>query len=301
MKLKSLILIGWWFALMMVNSFCLAISPEDHILSPSEIPGFDDSPELVSEPFVKPTPISNPVHIHNVSIRPRYALVIGNAGYQQGRLKNPRNDARGVSGALKRLNFDVTLVLDASHKRMRTSIEKFSDKLHSNTVGLFYYSGHGVQHQGENYLIPIGAMRSSIQDPKNLRYDAVNVAFILDKMEKVKSELNIVILDACRDNPYSHSRSTRRGLALMPAPVGSFIAYATAPGRVARDGLGNNSPFTKYLLDYMEQPNLTIDALFKRVIAGVKQDTQKEQVPWYNTSIDRDFYFVIDQSRDFIE
>jgi uncharacterized caspase-like protein len=159
-------------------------------------------------------------------------------------------------------------------------------------VGLFYYAGHAVQHEGENYLIPLDALQA-VSAPEHLKHKTVSAGYVLGVMEDAGNGLNIVILDACRDNPFQgFSRSLTRGLARMPDANGVLIAYSTSPGKTAEDGTGRNSPYTKYLLHFITEPNLTIEAMFKNVMREVKAETGEGQVPWYSTSMEHEFYFA---------
>jgi hypothetical protein len=228
-----------------------------------------------------------------VYARERIALVIGNADYQIYPLKNPTNDARDIAKVLRKLGFTVILETDANQAIMERAIRLFGKKLYRGAVGLFYYSGHGIQYNGANYLIPIRAM-ASVSTPYHLRYKAVNAGYVLEVMKAAGNGLNIVILDACRDNPFkslSKSVVVNRGLARMPSAEGTLIAYATSPGKTAADGWGDNSPYTKHLLQFIQQPNLSIEIILKKVRAAVKQETNGQQTPWYEASIDGDFYF----------
>ncbi len=168
-------------------------------------------------------------------------------------------------------------------------IADFGNRLKRGGVGLFYYAGHGLQANGVNYLIPVGAR---IEKESDVKYETVDAGRILDEMANANNGLNIVILDACRDNPYSRSfRSASRGLAIVnTAPVGTFISYSTGPGSVARDGDGRNSPYTAALLQFMKRPGLTIEDVFK----GVRQRLRKEtgQVPWELSSLEGKFFFI---------
>jgi uncharacterized caspase-like protein len=162
----------------------------------------------------------------------RIALVIGNAAYEVGLLRNPGHDASDIATTLRQLGFEVTLLRDAARRPMVEAIDLFSRRLRQGGVGVFYFAGHGVQVGGENYLIPVDARIGREQD---VPYEAVPVGRILGGMEDADNQLNILILDACRDNPFARQwRSSPRGLAVMQAARGSFIAYATAPGAVAR-------------------------------------------------------------------
>jgi len=224
----------------------------------------------------------------------RVALVIGNGSYKVDPLSNPVNDARDMASMLGELGFNVTLKLDADQMVMESAIEAFGEKLNKNTVGLFYFSGHGAQYEGENYLIPVKSIRK-ISAARHLRYKAVPAGYVLGTMQD--NGLNIVILDACRNNPFKgFSKSLGQGLTRMANAEGSLIAYATAPGTVAWTGETGerNSPYTKHLLRFMKQPNLSIESLLKKVRKAVIQETRNTrtvQTPWYEASISDDFYF----------
>jgi uncharacterized caspase-like protein len=220
---------------------------------------------------------------------PRVALVIGNAGYRTLPLSNPLNDARAVADTLNRLGFKVISVQDASQKRMFDAVREFGDALHGG-VGLFYYAGHGVQVKGRNYLIPVDAQ---IEREDEVPYKAFDVGLVLEKMEAAKNPLNVVILDACRNNPFARgSRSASTGLAQIDAPAGSIVAFATAPGAEAADGAGANGLYTSYLLQHMTTPGLKVEEVFKRTRVAVKQGSSGRQIPWESTSLEGDFYFV---------
>lgn len=219
----------------------------------------------------------------------RFALVIGNADYKSGPLKNPVNDASDMTRILKDLGFDVIHRENVNQREMELSIREFGTKLKDGSVGLFYYAGHGLQVNGRNYLIPVGA---EIIKEFDIKYESIDAGRILDEMHQAGNEMNIVILDACRDNPFARSfRSSSRGLAQMDAPRGSIIAYSTAPGSIASDGDGRNSIYTKHLAKYIDTPNLTIEKIFKSVRINVVNETQGQQVPWESSSLMGDFYF----------
>jgi hypothetical protein len=221
---------------------------------------------------------------------PRHALVIGNSAYRTLPLVNPVNDARAIAQTLEKLGFRVTQLENSSQSAMYEAIRSFGDSLKSGGVGLFYYAGHGVQIKGHNYLLPVDSV---IDREDEVAYKAVDAQQILDKMESAKNPLNIVILDACRNNPFARSsRSAAVGLAPMDAPVGSLIAFATAPGAEASDGKGKHGVYTQQLLQYMTQPGLKVEDVFKRARLGVRQATSGKQIPWENTSLEGDFYFV---------
>ncbi len=224
------------------------------------------------------------------AIERRVALVIGNAKYKEAPLYNPVNDARDMAAALQRTGFEVIVALDATQKEMNRAIARFGDRLTLDTVALFYYAGHGMQVRGKNYLIPIDA---EIKSESSVRVESVDVDGVLDQLST--SELNVVILDACRNNPFER-RANRSvgaaGLAQMEAPKGSMIAYATAPGRTAADGEGRNGLYTQELLKQLQVPGLTIEQVFKNVRREVAKATRDGQIPWESSSMTGDFYFV---------
>lgn len=224
------------------------------------------------------------------SAQTRLALLIGNSAYKNGPLKNPVNDVAAMNTSLKRSGFDVMLVKNADRGKMGKAIDEFGRKLKNYDVGLFYFSGHGLQVDGRNYLVPL---YMKVQGQSDVQYEAIDAGKVLAKMEDAGNRMNIVILDACRNNPFKRSfRSGRNGLAQMDAPTGSFIAFATAPGDVALDGRGKNSPYVSNMLSNMNKKNITIEQFFKRVRRGVMKDTGKKQVPWESSSLVGDFYFA---------
>jgi len=217
----------------------------------------------------------------------RVALVIGNNAYRESPLRNPANDARDMAAALRKLGFDVIEKRDASQKDMNRAIAQFGEKLNADTVALFYYAGHGMQVRGKNYLIPVDAQ---ISGESTVRAEAVDMDAVLDQF--AASPLNIVILDACRNNPFERRwRSIGGGLAQMDAPKGVLMAFATAPGKVAADGDGRNGLYTAELLKALNEPGLKVEDVFKRVRARVSQRTADAQVPWESSSLTGDFYF----------
>lgn len=219
----------------------------------------------------------------------RLALVIGNSAYRISPLKNPVNDAQDIAAALRRVGFDVTIVRDATQQQMENAVREFGLKLRQGGTGLFYYAGHGVQVAGENYLVPVNAV---IQTEGDVKFSCLPAGLVLAKMEDAGNDVNIVILDACRNNSFSRSfRNAEQGLAKMDAPTGSLISYATAPGSVASDGAGRNGLFTQHLLKNIATPGLPITEVFMRVRQGVVQETKKKQVPWESSSLIGQFYF----------
>lgn len=219
----------------------------------------------------------------------RVALVIGNSNYPTAPLKNPGNDARAIAKSLKELGFEVTLRENASQRDLAAAIRQFGSSISPGSVALFYFAGHGMQVKGRNYLVPVDA---DIQVEDEVPYSAIDANLVLDKMEVGKSAINIVILDACRNNPFSRRfRSSATGLAEMIAPIGTLIAFATAPGSVAQDGAGDNGVYTKHLLESITVPGLPVEQMFKRVRNGVARDTNDAQVPWESSSMKGDFTF----------
>lgn len=228
--------------------------------------------------------------VPTASAQRRLALVIGNGAYANGPLANPPNDAADIAKALKAVGFEVMLKTQVDRRTMEQAIREFGSKLRDGGVGLFYFAGHGLQIDGRNYLIPVDAV---VQDEADVRYEAVDAGFVLAKMEVAGNGLNIVILDACRDNPFARSfRSQEKGLAKMDAPVGSIVAYATAPGSVAADGKGRNGLYTSKLLKYLPQSGLKIEELFKQVRREVLDESGGAQVPWESSSLAGDFSFA---------
>jgi hypothetical protein len=220
----------------------------------------------------------------------RLALVIGNGAYPTSPLRNPTNDARALAVALKTLGFEVTAHENLGQREMRRAILEFGTRLREGGVGLFYFAGHGVQVNGRNYLVPVDA---AIASEAEVEVEALDVASVLARMDTARNRVNLVILDACRDNPFARSfRSTTRGLAAIDAPSGTLIAYATAPGRVARDGEGANGLYTGELLRALQAPGLRVEEVFKRVRQSVLERSAGDQVPWESSSLVGDFLFT---------
>lgn len=223
----------------------------------------------------------------------RIALVIGNADYgAMGRLKNPVNDSRLMAGTLRDLGFRVIELVNADQREMKRGVRDFGRWLRRagpDGVALFYYAGHGVQVSGRNYLLPVEAQ---IQAEGDVDIEAIEAESIMAQMQHANTGVNIVILDACRNNPFQQGfRSASRGLARMEAPTGTYIAYATAPGQLAMDGDGPNSPFTRHLADAMVEPGISIEAVFKRVRQQVAAFSEERQIPWSSSSLIGDFVF----------
>ena len=222
----------------------------------------------------------------------RQALVIGNSEYEYaGRLRNPVNDARAIGSTLQQLGFEVTTLTNASQRQMERSIKQFGRQLRdSKGVGFFYYAGHGMQFDGENYLLPTDIDPSTEED---VRYDAVPLGKLLAQMRAADNKMNVVVLDACRNNPFSRSfRTFNPGLAQINAAAGTFISFATAPGQIAADGEGSNGLFTSKLLEHIGTTGLKIEEVFKRTTADVYSASNKRQAPWVQYSVIGDFFFV---------
>jgi tetratricopeptide (TPR) repeat protein len=226
----------------------------------------------------------------------RYALVIGNSNYPKevGILKNPVNDATDVATELRKSDFEVQLLTNATYVQIREAMRKFQEKLtngpRDQTVGLFYYAGHGVQFQDENYLVPIDAAVQFEDDITRMCFPVQRM--VLANMERTNSRMNIVILDACRNNPFpATSRSVGSGLAEMKRARGSFIAFATAPGSVASDGTGRNGLYTQELLKALRKQGLTIEQVFKEVRMNVLRLSGDRQYTWDSSNIIGEFYF----------
>jgi len=219
----------------------------------------------------------------------RIALIIGNAHYKSSPLSNPVNDATDMARVLRELGFDVMLRTNAGQKEMENAIREFGKKLQKGGVGLFYFSGHGMQVKGVNYLIPVN---EDIQEENEIKFKAVDANFVLSKMDSAGNQMNVMILDACRDNPFKRSfRSSARGLVQMDAPQGSLIVYATSPGKTAADGEGRNGIFTKHLLKAIRETDLEVGQLLREVRRGVMNETDSNQVPWESSSLTGNFYF----------
>jgi len=227
----------------------------------------------------------------------RVALVIGNGAYKESPLKNPPNDARSMAATLKSLGFSVTTKIDVAKKEMRNALNAFGEEIRNGGVGLFYYAGHGIQSNGRNYFIPINA---SIQSEGDVEDEAVSADQVLSRMADAHNRMNIVILDACRNNPFASSfRSAARGLAtISSAPAGTFIAYSTAPGSVAADGEGSNGLYTQQLINSIKTPGVSLEQVFKTVLTNVKQASAGKQVPWTASSVEGEFFFSQSSTED---
>jgi len=223
----------------------------------------------------------------------RLALVIGNGDYPQAPLRNPVNDAALMTETLRRVGFEVEEFLNADRRGLTKAFHAFADRLNQagdGTVALIYYAGHGAQLRGENYLIPVDAR---IEEQLDIEIEGVRASSLLEILNQTGNRLNIVVFDACRNNPFvSGTRSASRGLARMDAPTGTLLAYSTAPGRTAVDGDGRNSPYTRALARTILAEGLKVEEVFKRVRISVMERTDEQQIPWESSSLTGDFYFV---------
>jgi hypothetical protein len=218
---------------------------------------------------------------------PRTALIIGNGAYSFGPLRNPINDAEAMTKALEAAGFKVIMETDADQATMEEAVRQFGAELKERGgVGLFYFSGHGTQIDGENYLLPVGGHFASLEDVKA---GSVTALAVVDAMASAHSDLNIIILDACRNNPIDPNGA--KGLSRIDSNARLFISYATSPGLTALDGAGNNSPYAKYLYQSIDAPNLDIEDTFKRTLKGVYMETKGEQTPWISSTFFGDFVF----------
>lgn len=219
----------------------------------------------------------------------RIALVIGNAQYRESILKNPVNDAHAMAQTLRGFGFDVIERTDVTQKEMNSAITLFGQKLSGGGVGLFYYAGHGMQLRGKNFLVPIDAV---IDGEQAVRSESVDLDLVMDQL--ANSRVGMVILDACRNNPFERSfrSGAGSGLAQVDAPKGVLVAYATAPGKVAADGVGKHGLYTSELLRALEEPGRRIEDVFKQVRRNVAGATNDQQIPWESSSLTGDFFFA---------
>ncbi len=192
-----------------------------------------------------------------------------------------------MSRTLTCLGFSVITKTNINEQEFEEAIDEFARKIEGADVALFYFSGHGCQARGENYLIPVGY---NLQSETDVRHKAIKAAMVLGRMEEAKSKINIMILDACRDNSFKGLRAQGGGLTVIEAPAGTFIAYATAPGSVAEDTpYQRNGVYTKHLLRALEIQGLDVDKAFRIVLREVKEETKGQQIPWVSSSLDREF------------
>ena len=218
----------------------------------------------------------------------RVALVIGNNAYPSAALRNPVNDATAIAKKLQDLGFEVMIRTNVSQREMTRAIGEFGEKIAIGSVALFYYAGHGIQARGKNFLVPVDA---EIKSEGSVSTESVDVERVLDQLSPAR--LSMVVLDACRNNPFERRFRSGfgAGLAQIDAPAGTLIAYATAPGKVAQDGDGTNGPYTRALLDAIETPGLRVEDVFKQVRIQVLKTTKGQQIPWESSSLTGEFLF----------
>lgn len=235
----------------------------------------------------------------------RFALVIGNAAYDFDPLKNAGNDAKGMAGKLESLGFKTSVYFDTSVQQLSKAIDAFYAQITSKSaVTVVYYAGHAIQINNTNYLIPVNAKITSLE---SMATETVSMDHLLNNLRKSKSRTNVIILDACRNNPFSKDgrysdsfvaseiRNNEGGLANIDAPPGTLIAYATEPGKVAQDGADTNGTYTKHLLRYLDAP-VGVEKMFKLVRSGVMRETGNRQIPWEHSSLYKDFHFLKDEA-----
>lgn len=233
-----------------------------------------------------PITSTNAVNYFGQPQQKRIALVIGNSAYPGNELTNPVNDATDLSLKLHSLGFEVMLSLDATRREIDDKVSEFARKAAACDVAMFYFAGHGIQYNGSNYLIPVDA---TLRTARDIDFETANCDRILAYMEDSGCKVNIISLDACRNNPFERGWTRAlgtRGFSAMNAPVGTIISYATSPGKVASDGNEQrNSPYTSALLRELDTPDLPIEAVFKRVASNVYEETDHQQTPWYASSL----------------
>lgn len=232
----------------------------------------------------------------------RIALVIGNGAYRSAPLKNPVGDANAVATSLRQLGYEVTLRENTSLVDLIEALRDFSIRATQSEVRLLFYAGHGIQAKGRNYLLPVD---TEPQSENEITAKTADVGEFIDRLSAIKQGLNIVVLDACRVNPFAGGviagpdgrrlkfrGLTPTGLAPLDAPVGTLVAFSTAPNGVALDGpTGQHSIYAKHLLAQLPTPGLPVEQLFKRVRIGVAEETQRVQVPWESSSLTTEFCF----------
>ncbi len=220
---------------------------------------------------------------------PRLALVIGNAAYKDAPLRNPVNDAADVAKALEASGFKVIRRENAGLREMHLALREFGDSLGRQSTGLFYFAGHGLQVRGRNYLLPVD---SDVAREDEVAFSAIELGAVMEKLDSARNPVNIVILDACRNNPFgSRIQPSVKGLAQVDAPPGTLIAFSTAPGSTSADGAGRNGLYTQHLVREIDRPGLAIEEVFKATRAAVRADSRNAQIPWESTSLESDFRF----------
>lgn len=230
----------------------------------------------------------------------RYAFVVGNQNYQQAPLKHSINDAIAISNELIELGFQVTTVTDTDLATLRKQIKSFYSQIsasaESDTLALFYYAGHAIQINQTNYLVPLNV---DVKDQQSFFSSLFDISELFSEMRTKQNIQNIVILDACRNNPFGNNlvEATSNGLAPVKAPPQTMIAFATEPGGVASDGGKKNGVYTKHLVRNISE-NITVEELFKKVRAGVARETRNKQIPWEHSSLLKEIYFNPPKNKD---
>ncbi|MBC8049744.1 MAG: caspase family protein [Chitinophagales bacterium] len=237
----------------------------------------------------------------------KYALVIGNSKYESSPLKNPENDATDIAATLTKIGFKVTTVLNADIATFRLALAQFESSLPEGAAVMVFYAGHGVQYQGQNFLVPIGSI-SKILKADDLFTNAITLNEMLEQLSSRRKSISVVILDACRNSPFtslpdvtsglSRNVAGKRGLGRVDTAKkkkggsleGVVIAYSTAPDMTAADGDGRNSPYAKHLKEFLRRPNTTLETVLKLTRLEVTKETGGQQTPWYETSINGEFY-----------
>ena len=220
----------------------------------------------------------------------RLALVIGNEAYPKSPLKNPVNDARAMDKALRDTGFRTDLVINGKLRDVERAVDRFVTALHPGDVAVFYYAGHGVQLGGDNFIVPVDF---DAKDEADAKYASYPISRVQERMEASGSQLNVLILDACRNNPFRNSRAAGGGLSAMNAGRGTLIAFATGPGKTADDSAASaNGLFTGHVVKALREPGLTLDQIFNRVRERVDSDSRHQQTPWSVTSVIGEFRFI---------
>ena len=227
----------------------------------------------------------------------KFALVIGNGHYSGNRrnLKNPVNDSKLMAQSLRKLGFDVKRFEDLDRKRLIKTIAEFADGLPEGATSLVFYAGHGMQIGGANYLVPVDMLMTSEQ---SVPLRAYPLKALLERVAASKSSVNIVVLDACRDNPFQpenpvrYRNFSRLGLAPIQAPVGTLVAYSTSPGQLSADGNEANSIYSSALAQVILEPELSLEAIFKKVGVLVRNKTRDDQIPWFESSLSEEYFFL---------
>jgi len=281
------------FKLTQIWLYVLLVSP---VLGQQVIKGYSQPAtfNIVPSANATTTSLSVTTNFEFYKNEKKTALIIGNGSYKSGPLKNAVNDALDMAAVLSEKGFHVILRKDASRTEMRDAIREFGNEINKGGVGLFYYSGHGMQVDGVNYLIPLDA---DIQLKAEVAEECISASTVLRVMEYSNNRINIIILDACRNNPFrSFSRSDEKGITKMDPPQGAkqgaIVAFATAPGAVASDGETRNGLYTSKLLKYIDTPGLTLEEVFKKARIDVLSESGGNQMPWENNSLTGDFYFT---------